>query len=286
MRTSCWVLGAGGLVGNTLKEMAQLQSNVDFVFLDRGQFDLGTSSDYPAFKPTDIVIDLIPSPYPRKNSQVSREDYHKNFTEPHLRFIRHLATCALGKIIFLSSGGTVYGRGDLHRSFTEQSELRPVSLYGESKLLVENEIVKCLPHTIFRIGNIFNINPHADKLTSVVGVYLDRFKKHLPVDIFGDDSIAKDYVSNRDVVRAIFLAIGERTNGIYNIGSGKAVSLKAIIDALEKSFGRNAERIMHPSYADDVSVFRLDVTKARQELGFVPQDDLLEWIRDLRLDQK
>lgn len=269
--TKVWVLGGQGLVGQAM----QRQAPADTVFLGRSDFELGAKFNLK-IRAGDVVVDLIPPALPRSEQGLSPDEYHQKYTRPHEELIRTIT--ALGaRYVFMSSGGTVYGLhpGRVHR---ETDTTTPLSLYGASKLRLEEVVAQASSYAILRPANIFCTSGQTEKVKSVVNIVLRKITQGETVDIFGDLRIAKDYVSDRDVATATILACNARLNGVFNIGSGKATSLGELIAAMELVAKKKARIQYHPAFPNDVTYFCLDPQKARRDLGFSAKDDVLTWI--------
>lgn len=276
----CWVLGGNGLVGQSLKDWSSSQKDIEYVFLSRSDFELGNK--LPEIKEGEIVVDLIPCPAPRVHPNMDRLEYHRQFTEPHLKMLEGLKQIKIKKLVFLSSGGTVYGKSKDNEIFKENHELKPISTYGESKLKQEQLVSTFKSFVILRPSNIFNSNINSKIQRGVIGTFLQKFRAHDKIEIFGNIEIEKDYISSKDMAQAIHLACLSPNNGIFNIGSGETTSLSEIINAFEKTFQYVIEKIEHPYFENDVLHFRLDISSARDKLGFGPKDKVVEWILSLK----
>lgn len=277
-----WVLGSNGLVGEALKKNSSNTNDYSFHFLERKDFEIGNTNTVP-FKEGDIVVDLVPSPFPREELNLTREEYHQRFTDKHLAFIELAIKSGLDKYIFLSSGGTIYGDNPNKVNFIETDQLNPVSFYGESKKIIEDFLIKITGthhtnYTILRCSNIFNADAGSLKQTGLIGVYLNRFRNKQTIDVFGDEGISKDYIANSDVADAILSVLQKGNNEVFNIGTGKSYSITNIINAFEKSFNQKAVISYKASIRNDVKKFVLNSDKANGILNFKAKVDVIDWI--------
>lgn len=277
--TRVWVLGGNGLVGEALKKIA----GQELTFLSRAEFDLLNPPPKLPFAEGDTIVDLVPPPYPRDSVQIKPFEYHNQFTRPHCEFISKALKTGIKKYLFFGSGGTAYGIGKPGYLFKETDLTAPISAYGESKLMVEDFLLKegnlhpC-SIMIFRPSNIFNSHPTSPLQKGLIGIFKKRVESNMPLQIFGDLSIAKDYVSSEDVAVATMLALRKNISGIFNLGSGKVSSLGEIISAFERSLGRETKKEFLPGITNDVTWFGLDISKIQNELGFSPKVDVIKWI--------
>jgi len=193
------------------------------------------------------------------------------------------------KVIFASSGGTVYGTCQ-NLPITENEPFAPESPYGISKAASEYYLryfaANCGVHyTALRYANIFGSR---DTISSehVITVFVKRLLQGLPPVIHWDGEQAKDYLYIDDAVEANVLALDRGDDQAYNIGSGKPVSVSAIYRLLVDIMGVAIEPEHGPKRVGDVRLFYFDCGKAARELGWSPQipfeDGLtrtVEWFR-------
>ncbi len=189
------------------------------------------------------------------------------------------------RIVFTSSGGTVYGLVD-DGLISEKHSTNPLCSYGITKLSIEkylrlyNELhgVKSI---ILRIANAYGEGQRIDSPQGAVAVFMGRVLRGHTIDLWGDGSVVRDYVYVKDIVNAMLFAseYGGRSS-IFNIGSGVGTSLEELLHLIERVTGQEADVVHHPSRGFDVPVNVLDIQKARDELGWIPQTSLLDGLRN------
>jgi UDP-glucose 4-epimerase len=178
------------------------------------------------------------------------------------------------KVIFASSGGTVYGTCQ-HLPITEGEPFAPESPYGISKAASEYYLRYFAAnfgvyYTVLRYANIFGPR---DTISSehVITVFAKRLLQGQPPVIHWDGEQAKDYLYVDDAVQANILALERGDNQAYNIGSGQSVSVNAIYRLLVGMTGIALEPEHGPKRVGDVRLFYFDCSKAARELGWAPQ---------------
>lgn len=192
---------------------------------------------------------------------------------------------ALGvrKLIYASSGGTVYGEP---RSLpvTEDHPIEPRSNYGVSKYVGELYVQLAartagLEYTIFRYGNAYGPrqDPHGE--AGVVAIFTGLMLAGQPCTIDGDGEQRKDYLYVGDIVRANLLALEAGPALVANIGTGIGTSVNEIYRALSEATGNTIPPRHGPPRPGDVRNFWLDCTRARTELGWEPSVTFDEGIR-------
>jgi UDP-glucose 4-epimerase len=198
-----------------------------------------------------------------------------------LNFMEIVKNCSIKRIIFASSGGTVYGESN-YLPVDENHVLKPLSPYGITKVTIENYLhfYKCrygIDFTICRYSNPYG--KHQDPLKGVgaINFFLYKHLLNKPISIYGDPAkIIRDYIYIDDLVNATILLASkpELASNIYNIGSGKGFSLQQIIQEIEALTGREVKSIYHPSKNTNVQQIVLDIKRVSKELNWKPKIDL------------
>jgi UDP-glucose 4-epimerase len=184
------------------------------------------------------------------------------------------------KVVFASSGGTVYGTCD-QLPITEDQPLHPESPYGITKTAGEDYLRYFaanfgLHYTALRYANVYGPRDHVSS-EHVITVFAETLLAGDVPTIHWDGEQAKDYVYVDDVVRANLLALGQGDDQAYNIGSGQAVSVNTLYALITRLLGRQqVVPKQGPKRLGDVRLFYLDCRKAQRELGWQPQVSLEE----------
>jgi UDP-glucose 4-epimerase len=200
-----------------------------------------------------------------------------------VNLLRAAAAAGSPRIVFASSGGTVYGDTDLLPT-PEDHPLRPESAYGAAKVAAELyggmfDRIRGVPFVSLRYGNVYGPrqDPHGE--AGVVAIFASRLLHGEQAIINGDGEQTRDYVYVHDVVRANLAAVhGERT-GVYNIGTGVGTDVNRLHELLAAACGSDAVPMHGPSKAGEQRRSVLDVRRAAAELGWTPQIGLDEGLR-------
>jgi UDP-glucose 4-epimerase len=192
------------------------------------------------------------------------------------------AESGVRKVIFASSGGTVYGTCD-HLPIPEDEPFAPQSPYGISKAASEYYLRffaanRGVHYTALRYANIFGPR---DTVSSehVITVFIERlFSGQTPI-IQWDGEQAKDYLYVDDVVEANVLALERGDDQAYNIGSGTPISVNEIYRLLVDVTGISIPAGHGPRRVGDVRLFYIDCAKAARELGWTPHVPFDEALR-------
>lgn len=185
------------------------------------------------------------------------------------------------KIIF-SSSAAVYGNSDV--TVNENTKASPLSPYGESKLLAEDQIKKIaknnLAYIILRLFNIYGKRQN-NQYAGVITKFAENISKDNPLVIYGDGEQTRDFVSISDVIDAFDCAIKTNSSGTYNIASGKSISIKELVKMFLDIFRKKIETKYQSVKKEDIRYSNADITLAKQELGFDPKVSLKEGLLDL-----
>ena len=181
------------------------------------------------------------------------------------------------RLIFASSGGTVYGklRGvPAH----EDHPLLPITAYGVGKVAVELYLghyraTYGLDCRAARLANPFGADQDIGRGQGAVTTFLHHALTGQTIVIWGDGEVVRDYIHISDAAAGIVaLACAPQMSGpwIFNIGSGHGVSLNRIVEELEARIGRTLEVHRKGGRSFDVPISVLGVTLARETLGWSP----------------
>ena len=182
-----------------------------------------------------------------------------------------------GRVIFSSSGGTVYGRAQ-QVPVTEKHPLLPITAYGASKATAEMYVglyrelygIDC---RIARIANAYGAGQNLARGQGAATRFLHCALRNEPIAIWGDGGIVRDFIHVTDVARALVeLATlsPEPDSYIFNIGSGCGTSLNEIIAELETRLGYQLTVTRGEGRKFDVPISVLDISLAQKELGWSP----------------
>ena len=180
------------------------------------------------------------------------------------------------KKIIIASSAAVYGEGGSGMKLKENTKTDPVSPYGKSKLIMEQEIEKNLLKynkldcIILRFFNIFGVG-QTSEYAGVITKFVERISLDKPLEIFGDGMQTRDFVSIHDIVESINAAIKNGKNGTYNIASGKAITINKLAEFMISLSGKNLE-IHHISEKHgDIRHSEADISLAREKIGYLPK---------------
>lgn len=223
----------------------------------------------------DICFHLVSTTLPKSSNADPAFDVESNVLAT-VRLLSHAVKSGLKKIIFVSSGGTVYGV-PVQLPIPETHPTDPVCSYGISKLSIEKYLdlfhrLHELDFAILRIANPFGERQRTHASQGAIAVFLGKVMRGERVDIWGDGSVVRDYIHIADVVDALTLSMGNtRGERIFNIGAGQGHSLNEVLSAIEKVTGHRANRRYLPGRPFDVPASVLCTARAKKHLGWFPK---------------
>lgn len=247
--------------------------------------DLMSEADIiDALKECEICFHLVSTTLPKSSNADPVFDVESNVLGT-VRLLTHAVKAGLRKVIFVSSGGTVYGV-PVQLPIVETHPTDPVCSYGISKLAIEKYLglfhrLHGLEYMVLRIANPFGERQRTQASQGVIAVFLGRILRGEPVEIWGDGSVIRDYIYIADVVEALMAAL-ERSSSrehIFNIGSGRGHSLNEVLAAIEQVTGRSAIRRYLPARPFDVPRSVLSIQRAVEVLQWAPRMDFESGVR-------
>jgi UDP-glucose 4-epimerase len=221
-------------------------------------------------------------------------DVRRSVSDPlHDARVNVLGTIALAKaaleagcrrLVFASSGGTVYGEPDPpDLPIDERYPPRVTNPYGVSKRSAEDYLASFaelhgLEPVSLRLGNVYGPrqDPHGE--AGVVAIFCDRLLADEPVTIFGDGRQTRDYVFVEDVVDAFVAGGGhpDAPGARVNIGTGVETSVLELYDALRAVAGFGGEPEFAPARPGELGRIALDCAEAARVLDWTPKADLAD----------
>ncbi len=202
------------------------------------------------------------------------DSYCKEFEtviKPTIRLLSFLAISNI-KFVYFSSGGAIYGVNK-KEVFSESDNTKPISYYGQSKLVLEESIMLegrklGLNYLILRPSNPYGIGQNIYGNQGLIAACIGHILSGEKITIWGDGSVIRDYIHINDLSIGVVKLIENGVNNqIYNIGSGIGYSVNEIISMLKKSLGIEFRVEYLDARAVDVPVMVLDVKKVQFIIG-------------------
>ncbi len=190
-----------------------------------------------------------------------------------------------GRIVFASSGGTVYGK-IREIPVREDHPVAPITAYGASKATAEVYLglyramhgVDC---RIARIANPYGAGQDLARGLGAVTTFLHKALVGEPIQIWGTGDVVRDFVHIADVAACLVTLAQARLPDevfTFNIGSGTGVSLNHVVAEVETQLDRKLEVRRTQKRAFDVPINVLAIDRAKRVLGWAPTISLIDGI--------
>ncbi|VVO65944.1 NAD-dependent epimerase/dehydratase family protein [Pseudomonas fluorescens] len=289
------IFGGGGFIGSTIAdrlladghslrifERPRVEPYREFATTEVVEWvtgDLMSQHDVnEAIDGMDAVLHLVSTTLPKTSNDDPVYDVQTNLVAT-LQMLNAMVEKRVRRIIFISSGGTVYGEPN-YLPIDEKHPTDPQVSYGITKLAIEKYILMYqhlhgIKATVLRVTNPYGERQRVETAQGAVGVFLSRALKNDSIQIWGDGSVTRDYVYVSDVAEAFALALKyEGSHSVFNISSGTGVSINELIERIETVVGGAIDKKYLPGRPYDVPVSVLDNALAAQELKWTPKVSL------------
>ncbi len=228
-----------------------------------------------AVRGQEFVFHLISTTIPEDSNRDPAADLAANVL-PTVRLLEFCCKEGVKKVVFSSSGGTVYGIPS-RIPIPESSSTEPISGYGVSKLAIEKYLALFhrlygLEYHVCRISNIYGPFQQGDRRQGLVATTIRRALLKQRVEIWGDGKVTRDFIYVDDVVAAMLCGcFYDGPYKVMNVGSGIGLTVNQVIDDIESVLDEGAiERSHHPGRTVDVPRNILDISLIQSETSWRP----------------
>lgn len=292
------ILGGSGFIGSHVVEALLASGQSVRIFgrpsknshppLDNVDYFTGDFSDAAllskALEGVDSVVHMISSTVPSTSTQDPIFDIQENLVNS-VQLFQLMLRQNVKRIIFFSSGGTIYGAPKF-LPVKESDALNPICSYGVVKGAIERylatfEHLYGLRPLIIRPSNPYGPRQGHHGVQGVVSTFMRKIMSNEKITIWGSGNITRDYIYIDDLVQFCRLAIESDETGAFNVGSGIGYSLNEIITSIETVTGKNAIREHAEARQFDVPEIVLDIGKARSIFEWDPRVNLNEGLTQL-----
>lgn len=285
----CLVLGAGGFIGSHLcRALTGAGARVHGfgrrpAFTDSlppMRFTAGEFTDRAALAlavdGAEIVFHLLGGTNPEVSNKDPIADLQIN-TVASVQLLELCRAAGVRKIVFVSSGGTVYGVPTAI-PIPEDAATNPISAYGINKLMVEKylQLYASLGGSqavTLRVANPYGPFQSPFRRQGLVAALIETVLAGRPVEIWGDGQVVRDYLYVGDLAEAMLAAgLYEGPEPVLNVGSGVGRSVMDVVESVCTVLGRQPPAVIHKSgRGADVPANVLDITRVQQALGWTPR---------------
>lgn len=291
------VFGADGFIGRHLVKGLAAQAETEVVAFDRfgGGTDNHAFTDFKnvhvqagdffaeadlkqALHGADYAFHLVSTTNPITANANPLLDIDTNI-RGSVRLFELAAEAKVKRVLFLSSGGSVYGDVE-SPAISEDTLPAPRSPYAIGKLTIEHYLrffreTRGLDSIVYRVANPYGPGQNFRGKQGVIAIFMYHAMEHEPVTIYGDGSMVRDYVYIDDLVRMLVGSYDKpHQHHMYNLGSGHGRSVNEIVAAIEACSGTSLEQKHIEAPATFVHTSVLDMTRFESEFKIRPQTDL------------
>lgn len=225
----------------------------------------------------DVVYHLASTTIPATAAADPMRDVQENLLGS-LGVLQALRSRGIRRLIFVSSGGTVYGSPQ-YLPVTETHPLQPQSSYGIVKTAIEGYVDEMrrsgmLDSLVFRLSNPFGPRQNPFGQQGFVAAALSKVQAGEQVEIWGDGSVVRDFVYVEDVADLFSRAALSDQTGVFNVGTGRGLSLNDIITTIQSVVGCKLPVKYTGNREIDIPASYLDISAIKRSFGWFPQTDL------------
>lgn len=279
------LLGGSGFIGSHLASVLSQEHEVTVIGhgpnfklknVQYRQLDFTNCHNFTDYiKDADVIVHMVSTIIPSDNlTNVNQEIADNVF--PTTILLENAANLKK-EIVFISSGGAIYGKSDHPNN--EQDQTNPICNYGISKLLIEKYLglyhhFYGLKYKIIRLSNPYSEEVYHGKKQGVIPIIIDYIKNDKIIPIWGNKQI-RDYIHIDDAIQGIIAILnyrGKKTT--FNLGSGVGHTINNVINLAEAKLGKKAKLKYYPARKCDVNKSVLDISLVKQETGWTPKISL------------
>jgi len=282
------VLGGNGFIGSHLVDSLLIAGHQVRVF-DRSpekyrkplkgvDYRLASFDDIAclaeALDGIDIVYHLISTTVPSTSNKNPIFDVESNLINT-IRLLDLMKDMNVKKIIYLSSGGTVYGIPE-QVPIPETHSLNPICSYGIVKVAIENYIkmyhhLYGLNYSILRVSNPYGERQGHTGVQGVIATFMGKVHRDETIEIWGDGSIVRDFIYVGDLIELCLKVSKSDSIGVFNAGIGKGLSINNIVKLLSESSGKDIEVSYASNRNYDVPQVVLNINKTKDVFDWSPK---------------
>jgi len=308
------VTGGAGFIGSTLVDRLLAEGHSVGVVDDLSSGSLGNLAEARADRSNELkvhqvdirdaaIIDLISRRQPEVVFHLAAQaDVRVSVARPafdaevnvvgSLNVLEGARVGGTRKVVFASSGGTIYGEpAPSELPVKESHPQQPLSPYGVAKRVVTDYLhvyreLHSIEYTSLAMANIYGPRQDPQGEAGVVAIFAGLLLEGKPCTVFGDGTQTRDFVYVDDAVDA-FVRAADRGSGLLcNIGTGVETSVNELYTAMAAAAGVTEPATNAPARTGELARSSLDPGRAALHLGWEPWTDLptgvgevLRWYR-------
>jgi len=254
----------------------------DNISFQVGSFDNDSNFD-KQIEGQDVVFHLASTNIPGTSNEHIPEELESNV----IVTARLLDACVrqkIKKIVFISSGGAVYGKKGKY-PIEETMVTYPITSYGIQKVAIEKLLYlyryqNGLDYRVVRLANPYGPYQRPNGRLGVITTFIYRAINNEELSVYGDGSVIRDFIYIDDAIKGIInITEGENDLRVFNLGSGKGTSVNEVIDTIKGILRKDLKVRYELGRATDVNVNYLDISRYEKYYGSLNPIALDEGIR-------
>ena len=188
------------------------------------------------------------------------------------------------KVVFISSGGTVYGK-ESECPLNEKTPTNPITSYGLQKITIEKLLylywyMHGLDYRIIRLANPYGPYQRPNGVLGAVTTFTYKALRGEEIQVYGDGSVVRDFIYIDDAIRGIEKIVsGEDGHHTFNLGCGYGTSIKKVLETIEKALNLRLNVNYTEARKVDVPVNYLDIKRYETAYGSLNPLSLEDGIR-------
>lgn len=295
------ILGAAGFIGTNLTIKLSDSKDQQITLVDKSknyfsniekfnfsnveieESSLDENMDFSILEGQDIVYHLVSTNVPTTSNQHISQDIQANVLFSSTLF-DSCVKYGVKKVVFISSGGTVYGK-EAKCPLSENTPTNPISSYGVQKITIEKLLylynyMYGLDYRIIRLANPYGPYQRPNGVLGAVTTFTYKALKGEEIQVYGDGSVIRDFIYIDDAVRAILNIVnGENRHHIFNLGCGYGTSIKEVLGTVESALRLKINIVYREARPVDVPINYLDISRYEKNYGKLNPISLEEGIK-------
>ena len=282
------ILGAAGFVGTnlTIKLAEDKDNNITLVDKNKDWFadiiksnkdlkivesTLCNDMDFSILEGQDILYHLVSSVIPSNSNKHISKDIQANVLFSSQLF-EACVKYGVKKVVFISSGGTVYGK-ELSCPIPETISTNPITSYGVQKITIEKLLylynyMYGLDYRIVRLANPYGPFQRPNGVLGAVTTFTYKALKKEQIEVYGDGSVIRDFIYIDDAIKGILNIVnGVSEHHVFNLGCGYGTSIKEVLETIEKALELKLNIVYKEGRSVDVPVNYLDMSRYEKCFG-------------------
>ena len=298
---TCLVLGANGFIGSHLTDeliargykvraFDRFQNRASLKFKPNDDVEVFAGDIYDnqsldkSLKGVDYVFHCFSATTPHSSDNDPVTDIDKNL-RPSVSIFQACVAHKVKKVVFLSSGGAVYGDAAADQVITEDDVPNPVSPYGIAKLGIEGYLAYFkrrlgLDYIVYRLSNPYGPRQAFRNNQGVIPAFISQIREGQTLNVYGDGSASRDYIYISDAAKMMVDSFAKQNRyPIYNIGSGRQTTLTDIINSLRSIMSEDIAVKYQPAPKTFLKSTNISIDRFNREFGPVKSTDLAAGLR-------